>query len=777
MDEERELAEQRVGAILRGKWTLERVIGIGGMAAVYEARHTIGRRDAIKILHPEFVSDPTLRRRFEQEARATNRFDHPGAVEVRDMDVAEDGSPFLVMELLRGGSLREKVRDQNGLSRDELLGYVDELLDVLAAAHARGIVHRDIKLDNLFVTEDGLLKVLDFGIARIGADAHRIKLTSQGTTIGTVAYMPPEQVRGRDIDGRADLFAVGALMFRVLARRHIHPAPSEPERLLKMATEPAPPLATVIDGADEDLCLVVDRALQFNQSQRYPDATTMQSDVRELRSGRRPPNASKPGAPTSSAPIAEAGAPATRVEGSTPSEQDTSQLTGMLLGGCYRLERLVGRGGMGAVYEAVTPHGDRVAVKVLGQEWMSKRKDARVRFQREARTAAEIHSKHVVRVIDADADEQAGFPFIVMELLEGLDMEQLLAEHSPLEPQAAVRLFVQACQGVAAAHARGIVHRDIKPANLLLHRQDGEVIVKVCDFGLAKLVDDAATTLTKTGGVLGTLLYSSPEQAKNAKHVDARADVWSLSMSLHEALSGQRPWAHCEAQGELVLAICTEQVPRLEELAPWLDKKLCQTIHRGLSRDLDARWQDAAELMTVLEPFCGGQHTVPEDSLERCLSAPTAPAVRARDGYEGRSLAAVEDEIAPPKQRRRLTLAMAFAALAIGGLISFLTMRPSLTTNEASGPPGSAAELATTSPTTTSAGPAPTGTSSSLASAPTARGSSSQPAATRFGAATNSSAQPAASPTTTASKPITKSARPATVSTPTALPIRKSWGR
>jgi serine/threonine-protein kinase len=287
---DKESFEKRVGTTLCGKWTLERLIGAGGMAAVYVGNHKIGRREAIKILHPEVARSRDLRARFEQEAKAVNRFKHPGAVEIRDIDVSEDGAPFLVMELLEGESLSERARRLNGLSESELLRFVDELLDVLAAAHAEGIIHRDIKLDNLFLQKDGRLKVLDFGIARVRDGAMK---TRTGATLGTVAYMPPEQVKGLDIDVRADLFAVGATMFRALAKRRIHEALSESDLLVKMATLPAPPFASICPSASSSTALIVDRALAFERDRRYPSALTMQADVRAVRRGGSPPFASE----------------------------------------------------------------------------------------------------------------------------------------------------------------------------------------------------------------------------------------------------------------------------------------------------------------------------------------------------------------------------------------------------------------------------------------------------------------------------------------------------
>ncbi|WP_437277125.1 protein kinase [Sorangium sp. So ce375] len=306
MDDERAACERRVGTTLRGKWTIDRLLGIGGMAAVYAATHKIGRREAIKILHPEVARSKDLRARFEREAQAVNRFQHPGVVEIRDMDVTEDGAPFLVMELLDGESLADRLQRLGNIEPGEMLRFMDELLDVLGAAHEQGIIHRDIKLDNLFVERTGRLKVLDFGIARMRDGVKTAMRTRTGATLGTVSYMAPEQVRGISVDHRADLFAVGATMFRVIAKRRIHEARTESELLVKMATVAAPPLASVAPETPQGLCLVVDRALAFDRDRRYPDARTMQTDVRALLHGAAPPHAS---ARLAAGDVPSAGAP------------------------------------------------------------------------------------------------------------------------------------------------------------------------------------------------------------------------------------------------------------------------------------------------------------------------------------------------------------------------------------------------------------------------------------------------------------------------------------
>ncbi|MDI1450597.1 serine/threonine-protein kinase [Polyangium sp. 6x1] len=288
--EDRELWERRIGTTLRDTWRLESLIGVGGMAAVYVGVQQIGRRDAVKILHPEVARQKDLRARFEQEARVLSSFRHPGAVEVLFMGTTPDGLPFIVMELLEGESLAARFKRLGSIPVDELLRYVDEVLSVLGAAHAQNIVHRDIKLDNVFVLNSGHVKVVDFGIARLRNSQHAVQ-TKIGSMLGTLPYMPPEQIRGGEIDGRADIFALGSTMFRVLAKRRIHEGTGEAEILVKMSTEPAPPLATLVKDVPPSVCMVVDRALAFRTDRRYPDAATMQRDVRALLRGEPPPYA------------------------------------------------------------------------------------------------------------------------------------------------------------------------------------------------------------------------------------------------------------------------------------------------------------------------------------------------------------------------------------------------------------------------------------------------------------------------------------------------------
>jgi serine/threonine-protein kinase len=270
-----------VGTVLNEKWRLDALLGIGGMAAVYAASHRNGKRAALKILHTELISDDTLVARFLREGYLANKVDHPGVVSVLDDARAEDGSCYLVMELLDGYSL-EKHTQGSPMPLPDVLRITDELLDVLAAAHATGIVHRDIKPANLFLTREGKLKVLDFGIARLAEPLGDGQFTQTGAAIGTPSYMPPEQARGRwnEVDARTDLWAVGVTMLALLIGHRPRRAETIQEELLVAMTEPVAPAATLAPFLSPSLTALIDTALAFDRERRFRDARAMQLELR-----------------------------------------------------------------------------------------------------------------------------------------------------------------------------------------------------------------------------------------------------------------------------------------------------------------------------------------------------------------------------------------------------------------------------------------------------------------------------------------------------------------
>jgi serine/threonine protein kinase len=283
---------------------------------------------------------------------------------------------------------------------------------------------------------------------------------------------------------------------------------------------------------------------------------------------------------------------------------------GDVVAGKYRLEKVAGEGGMGIVYAA--QHlvlKQRVAVKVLLPS--AAQSEAVVeRFAREAQAAAKITSEHVARVMDAGS-LSSGAPFLVMEFLEGCDLEELLElSKEPLQVEEAVDYILQALEGLAHAHAAGIVHRDLKPANLFLAcRPDGGNTIKLLDFGISKSVKARPEDKRLTGQhVLGSPIYMSPEQLRNAKDIDARADLWSLGVVAYELLTGQVPFDG-DGVGEIFAAVLEKEPEPIQHRNWRVSEELSRIIEKALSRNPDDRWQDAAAMAKKIAPFGTGKYT------------------------------------------------------------------------------------------------------------------------------------------------------------------------
>lgn len=276
-DDALKLARTRIGMVLRGKYTLESILGVGGMATVYVAKHRNRKVFAIKMLHADLSTRETMRTRFLREGYVANSVMHPGAVAVIDDDIAEDGSAFLVMELLDGAPVDEIwMEHERRVPTALALSIGDALLDVLTAAHERGIIHRDLKPANLLVTSEGELKVLDFGIARLRDDRGGGG-TATGAMLGTPAFMAPEQAHGKtnEIDAQTDIFSVGATLYTLLSGSLVHDGDNAQQLLIAAGTRSAPLLATVAPHVPAEVASVIDRALTFEKDGRWPTAAAM----------------------------------------------------------------------------------------------------------------------------------------------------------------------------------------------------------------------------------------------------------------------------------------------------------------------------------------------------------------------------------------------------------------------------------------------------------------------------------------------------------------------
>jgi eukaryotic-like serine/threonine-protein kinase len=365
----------------------------------------------------------------------------------------------------------------------------------------------------------------------------------------------------------------------------------------------------------------------------------------------------------------------------SPDTRRAQSLVGSVLEGGYRVERLVGEGGMGAVYEATHLRlGKRVAIKVMARE-LSANQEALARFHREAVITGGMGDAHIVQVFDFNITPD-GEPFLVMEFLQGEDLEQRLLRATRLSPEETVSIVSQVASALTASHAQAIIHRDLKPANIyLLESADQSIFVKVLDFGISK-VRSAATQLTRATSIIGTPRYMSPEQAKGrSDDIDERADQWALACIAWECLSGESPFVGEDLPSVLYQIVHEAPQPLLPRV-PGLSSEVEKVLLHALAKDKTHRFASVGEFASALDDAVAGKASAatedsptaqppwPDFADERPKKGSTSPSTFSQTATE------VDDEEIPAGSRRARTYAIAAVGFAILLSGAYLLLRP-----------------------------------------------------------------------------------------------------
>ena len=676
-----------------GKLTLLARLGEGGMATVFVGaigQGALARLAAIKLLRAD-IAGHDYRTRFMDEARVVCRLHHNNLVDVREAGEHE-GQLYIAMELIEGRDLADVWDRCATLGRafpvPLAVHVVREILRGLHYAHTfpgLALVHRDVSPSNVLLDWSGAVRLADFGLATSSLKA---TLTVPGMVFGKVGYMAPEQATREELDGRADLYGCGVVLWELLTGRPLRGAGADTRLVADFV---APPVSDFSGRVDPELDRIVARALAKERDDRWESARdfmrslsdwlaehapqTNQETVAEFmhgvfgdaherdhrvygelmeRAGRCGTlEFSHPEVADATETADEAGAVASDVRTPTLELRDGEEVpAGTVIADRYRIEAPMGQGGMGTVYlaEHLTV-GRKVAVKVLTHEWSRNETVAR-RFREEARAASAAGHPNIVEVFDAGTLPD-GRLYIAMEHLTGRSLYEEVQAVGPMPIEQACRIVRDVARATKAAHEVGIIHRDLKPDNVMIVKRGDETIVKVLDFGISASAERGSDEerLTRPGHALGTPEYMAPEQAKGLPSTE-QFDIYALGVLLFEALTGDPPFLSDNVM-ELLRRKATQTAPSLAASRPEAPRELVELVADCLSIDPGARPMNVAAFLERL------------DGILRAL--PRSGAVAA-DVVRMQPRRASVSESVPSNRRRRLALASTagLGALVVG---------------------------------------------------------------------------------------------------------------
>jgi serine/threonine protein kinase/formylglycine-generating enzyme required for sulfatase activity len=618
-----------VGQEIEG-FRILRELGRGGMGVVMLAEDAKGRQAAVKLLPKEVSGDLGYISRFEREAKVLQSLDHPNILKVFGTGRTPEGAYYILMEFVDGKSLGDTLKALGKVRADQAIAIAVKVADGLESAHRQGILHRDVKPDNILMSRSGDVKISDFGLAKDSTD--NVKLTLTGQVIGTPSFMSPEQGMGEKVDERTDLYSLGVTLYTMLSGRKPFTGDTPMDVVMKHIRDPVPDLRKAAPSLPAGLYDLIHALLAKKPAARPRTAAEVAQTLRDVadRSGwdlSQPPTVLEPRIEatlddvpgvrnvvgrvlredetraTQTAPPAPA---RERVEEGELPGSTSDPRVGSVIGGKYLVRSLLGEGGMGSVY--LVRHKDLevdYALKLLRPE-IGANAAFRERFLREAKVTTSFVHKNAIQIRDFGLD--GDLLYMTMDYSRGKDLQTLLAERGPFPEKQAASVAHQALQALREAHAAGLIHRDLKPANIMIEERGADLSVRLLDFGVAKCVAEAGAAagpqgmgLTRTGTLVGTVQYMSPEQAAGGA-IDARSDLYAMAAILYETLSGAPPIA-AENPQQMIYRLAVETPVPLGKRVKGVSRPLERLVMKNLEKEPRRRSASAAEFLGELESF------------------------------------------------------------------------------------------------------------------------------------------------------------------------------
>ncbi len=616
-----------------GGYRIESKLGQGGMGAVFLATQLkLDRKVALKLLPNLSPETREPLERFQHEAKRFAALHNPYITQVHDL-VEDDGLIGIAMEYAPGGSLRGLLQSQGPLDESNAATIVRQAALGLWEAAKSGLVHRDIKPNNLLLTESGEIKIGDFGLSVIG---DMTGPAEREVDFGTPAYMPPEQWEDSDsADHRSDLYALGCTLYELLAGETPFKGPGVAD-FRQQHREQRP---TIPSQLSEVMQAIIARLLEKDPKKRFqtgselahhleplthPDELFDTGELQCVECGKENPSEARfclfcgtrlrktPSGRLKAAPDEPECCNGCQKEldpswsvcpwcGASPKPPEEDSLEpGSIFADKLKIIRRVGTGGMGYVFEA--EHmilSQPVALKVL-RPVLRKNEVFVQRFLTEAKASQAFTHKHAVTVREF-GQTRAGSLYMVMDFVRGITLERLMRKQGRLPPVWVLGMCIQVLEALAEAHRAGIVHRDLKPANIMIEKRGNKNWARVVDFGLAKMMtgDAAKKGATRFGTTVGTIIYMSPEQAVAGK-LDGRSDLFSLGIILYEMIAGRLPFDDDSLSAVMRKIVHDVPTPLYEAASGRVPRSLSHLVATVLSKRPDDRFPSADHFRRAL---------------------------------------------------------------------------------------------------------------------------------------------------------------------------------